>query len=373
MSPGTIERFCQRFSRYGFKQQAVTPVYGLAESSVGLAFPVLDHDPHIDHIKRDLFMSDIRAVPAELDDPHALQFVSCGHPLPGHHIRIVDTAGRELPERHEGELQFRGPSTTSGYFRNPEETKSLFDGDWLKSGDKGYVAHGEIYITGRIKDIIVRAGRNIYPDELEQVIGEIKGVRKGCVAIFGSTDPHSGTERLIIMAETYATDPVTQDRLHEQIVATTTDVIGTPPDDVSLVAPHTVLKTSSGKIRRAASRDAFEKKKLHRRPRWVWWQIVRLGLAGFIPQLRRMQRMAFSGLYAAWAWAVYIGLTPFIWLSVVLLPKMRWRWQVMRLATRLLARSTATPLKVQGLENLHVAIDPVYSSPIMPVIWTAIC
>lgn len=352
VSPDTIERFCQRFAKHGFKRQAMMPVYGLAESSVGLAFPALDSDPHIDRIKRDLFMNDVRAVPAESNDPHALRFVSCGFPLAGHHIRIVDSTGRELPERHEGELQFRGPSATSGYFRNPEATKSLFDGDWLTSGDKGYVAHGEIFITGRIKDIIVRAGRNIYPDELEQVIGEIEGIRKGCVAIFGSADPHSGTERLVVMAETYATELAAQDRLREQIIATTTDVIGTPPDDVVLVAPHTVLKTSSGKLRRAASRDAYEKKKLHRQPRWVWWQIVRLGVAGFVPQLRRIQRMTLSGLYAAWAWAVYIGLAPIIWPSVVLLPKMRWRWQLMRFAGRFLARSTATPLTVQGLENL---------------------
>lgn len=350
--PDTIERFCQRFARYGFRRQVLTPVYGLAESSVGLAFPAVDQEPLIDYIKRDPFVTEARAVPSAMDDPHALRFVSCGHPLPGHHIRIVDPAGRELPDRHEGELQFRGPSATSGYFRNPEATKRLFDGRWLSSGDKGYVAHGQVYITGRVKDIIVRAGRNIYPDELEQVIGEIEGVRKGCVAIFGSTDSQSGTERLVVMAETYATDPVTQEGLREQVVAITTDVIGTPPDEVALVAPHTVLKTSSGKIRRAASRDAFEKKKLYRRPRWVWWQIARLGMAGFLPQIRRMLRMVLSGLYASRAWIVYIVLAPFIWLSVMLLPKMRWRWQMMRFAGRLLARGTATPLTVQGLGNL---------------------
>lgn len=358
VSPDTIERFCQRFSKYGFKRQAAMPVYGLAESSVGLAFPTMDSDPHIDHINREIFMRDAKAVPVAPEDLHAIRFVSCGNPLPSHQIRIVDPAGRELPERHEGELQFRGPSVTSGYFHNPEATKSLFDGEWLRSGDKGYFAHGEVYITGRIKDIIIRAGQNIYPDELELVIGEIKDIRKGCVAIFGGADPHSGTERLVIMAETYATDLLVQDRLREQIIATITDVIGTPPDDVVLVAPHTVLKTSSGKIRRAASRDAYEKKTLHRRLHWVWWQIVRLSLAGLVPQLRRTKRMITSGLYATWAWAFYIGLAPFIWLSVVLLPKMRWRWQLMRFAGHLFVPGTATPLKVQGLENLPSGNQP---------------
>jgi len=358
VSPDTIERFCQRFSKYGFKRQAAMPVYGLAEASVGLAFPTLESEPHIDHIKRDLFMRDARAVPATPDDAHVLRFVSCGHPLTAHQIRVVDPAGRELPERHEGDLQFRGPSATSGYFHNPEATKKLFDGEWLNTGDKGYVTRGEVYITGRSKDIIVRAGQNIYPDELELVIGEIKDLRKGCVAIFGSTDPHSGTERLVIMAETYATDLRTQDRLREQIIATTTDVIGTPPDEVLLVAPHTVLKTSSGKIRRAASCDAYEKKTLHHRSRWVWWQIVRLSLEGFIPQMRRMQRMMLSGLYATWAWIVFLFLAVVSWLSVMFLSTMRWRWQLMRFTGRLFARGTATPLKVQGLENLPRTNQP---------------
>ena len=358
VSPDTIERFCQRYASYGFKRKAAMPVYGLAESSVGLAFPALDSDPHIDHIKRDLFMRDARAVPATPDDAHVLRFASCGHPLTGHQIRIVDAAGRELPERHEGELQFRGPSATSGYFHNPEATKRLFDGEWLNTGDKGYVTRGEVYITGRSKDIIVRAGQNIYPDELELVIGEIEGLRKGCVAIFGSTDPHSGTERLVIMAETYATDLTEQDRLREQIIATTIDVIGAPPDDVPLVAPHTVLKTSSGKIRRAASRDAYEKKTLHRRSRWLWWQIVRLAVAGLIPQMRRLQRTTLSGLYAVWAWTVYIGLALFSWSLVMVLPKIPWRWQLIRFMGRLFARITATPLKVQGLEYLPTGNRP---------------
>lgn len=358
VSPDTIERFCQRYAKYGFKRQAAMPVYGLAEASVGLAFPTLDSDPHIDRIKRDLFMRDARAEPATPDNLHVLRFVSCGNPLPGHQIRIVDPAGRELPERHEGELQFRGPSVTSGYFHNPEATKSLFDGEWLRSGDKGYFAHGEVYITGRTKDIIVRAGQNIYPDELELVIGEIKDLRKGCIAIFGSTDPHSGTERLVIMAETYTTDLLAQDRLREQIIATTTDVIGTPPDDVVLVAPHTVLKTSSGKIRRAASRNAYEKKTLHRRSHRVWWQIVRLSLAGLVPQMRRTQRMITSGLYATWAWIVFLFLAVVSWLSVMFLSTMRWRWQLMRFTGRLFARGTATPLYIQGLENLPRTNQP---------------
>ena len=146
-----------------------------------------------------------------------LEFVSCGQPLPGHQIRIVDTADRELPERTEGNLQFMGPSTTTGYFKNPEKTREIFHGQWLDSGDKAYLAEGNVYITGRSKDIIIRAGRNIYPVELEEVIGKVDGIREGNVAVFGSKSSDSGTERLIILAETRKKDEEALETYQEAI------------------------------------------------------------------------------------------------------------------------------------------------------------
>ena len=135
----------------------------------------------------------------------------------------------------------------------------MFEGDWLNSGDLAYIAGGEVYITGRTKDVIIRAGRNIYPQELEEAVSNIAGIRKGNVVVFGSTDPVSGTERLIVMAETHHKKPATLNQLRREINALATDLVGTPPDDVALVPTQTVLKTSSGKIRRSASRELYEK------------------------------------------------------------------------------------------------------------------
>jgi len=165
--PETLERFAARFAPCGFRREAMTPVYGLAEDSVGLAFPPSGRGPRIDRVQRTALAAEGRAVPAGERDEHALRFASCGTPLPGHEIRIVDARDRELPERTEGRLQFRGPSATAGYFRNPEQTAALFHGDWRDSGDLAYMAEGEVYLTGRRKDIVIRAGRNIYPDEIE--------------------------------------------------------------------------------------------------------------------------------------------------------------------------------------------------------------
>ena len=118
--------------------------------------------------------------------------------------------GSSCPTAREGPLQFRGPSATTGYYRNPEATKGLFDGEWLNTGDRAYLADGELYITGREKDIIIRGGRNISPYELEEAVGDMPGVRRGCVAVFGSQDAASGTERIVVLAETRESDAAPQ-------------------------------------------------------------------------------------------------------------------------------------------------------------------
>ncbi|HSL40780.1 MAG TPA: AMP-binding protein, partial [Desulforhopalus sp.] len=185
--PSTLRRFQQRFTPFGFRPEALAPVYGLAESSVGLLFPPPGSGVRVDRVARETFVGSGQAVPAADQDEGALEFVCCGRPLPGHQVRVVDGQSRELPERREGRLQFKGPSSTSGYFHNSEQTGKLFQGDWLESGDLAYTASGEVYITGRVKDIIIRGGRNIYPHELEDIVGNLPGMRKGCTAVFAST------------------------------------------------------------------------------------------------------------------------------------------------------------------------------------------
>ena len=207
ISPDCIDRFCERFASYGFRREALMPVYGLAENSVGLAFPPFGRGPLIDCIDRELFISTGLAQPLEDEPERQLRVVACGQPLPEHQIRVVDPAGHELPERREGHIQFCGSSASSGYYRNPPATEKLFFGQWLDSGDLGYVANGDIYLTGRSKDLIIIAGRNIYPQELEEAIAQLEGIRKGNVVVFGTTNLRTGTERLVILAETRETDP----------------------------------------------------------------------------------------------------------------------------------------------------------------------
>ncbi|MDS4022353.1 MAG: AMP-binding protein [Candidatus Competibacter sp.] len=354
VSPATVERFIARFGRYGFRPEAMAPVYGLAECSVGLALQPPNRAPVFDRVRRAAFVAGGLAEPADARDATALVFPSCGLPIPGHQIRIVDDNGRELPERQEGRLEFQGPSATAGYYRNPEATRKLFPhGDgWLDSGDRAYLAGGDVYLTGRVKDLIIRGGRNLYPYELEQTVGEIPGIRKGCVAVFASDDPATGSERLVVVAETRATQPEALDHLRQRIQGAGVDLLGVPPDDVVLAPPHTVLKTSSGKIRRAAIRDLYQRNALGRGGRALWLQLARIGLTSGWAQIRRLWRGAIEHLFAGYAWTIFGLLAPGVWLGIMTLPKPAARWALGRAATWLLAQATGTPLAVRGLEHL---------------------
>jgi 1-acyl-sn-glycerol-3-phosphate acyltransferase len=331
----------------------MAPVYGLAECSVGLAFPPVGRGPLIDRVDRQTMMKTGEAVPAADDDPGPLRFAACGRPLAGHEVRVVDGNDRELPERHEGRLQFYGPSATSGYFRNPKQTATLFHGQWLDTGDLAYLAGQDLYLTSRVKDIIIKGGRNISPYELEEAIGEINGIRKGCVAVFGVTDQATATEKLVVLAESRSRDPEKLTGLREQVVNLAVDILGMPPDEVILARPGAVLKTSSGKIRRAASRELYEKGEIGRPPRAVWLQVARLTASGLLRQAALAMRQVASTCYAAYCWVVFGLLALMAAPLAFLLPWRNGRWQVARIATRLLAGLTGTPIVVHGLEHLQ--------------------
>jgi 1-acyl-sn-glycerol-3-phosphate acyltransferase len=353
VSPKTILHFKERFARYGLRESAITPVYGLAESTVGLAFSPLHRGPKIDRIRREPFVRTGHALPSDKDDPNALSFVSSGVPLPGHEVRIVNPGGREAGDREEGRLEFMGPSATSGYYRNPEASGGLIHGKWLDSGDLAYATEGEIYITGRFKDVIIRAGRNIYPHELEETVGNVPGIRKGCVAVFGSSDRKSGTEKIVVLAETRETQEEALAKLRNQIENVTVDLLGMPADDIVLAPRHTVLKTSSGKVRRSASRDLYESGAISKGPRAVWRQFARLLWSGLLPQVHRLSRVAADYLYAAYAWALFSLLAPIAWTAVVLLPKFSWRYSILRTLARALVFLSGTSLTVEGKEHLQ--------------------
>jgi 1-acyl-sn-glycerol-3-phosphate acyltransferase len=352
VSAQTLRRFTQRFLPYGFRPEAMRPAYGLAESAVGLTLSPLGRAPLIDRVNRDALSRRGIAEPAKPDDAGALEIVSCGQPLPGHEVRIVDETDRELGERHEGQLEFRGPSATSGYFHNAAKTRELFHGEWLDSGDQAYMAGGEVYLTGRIKDIIIRAGRHIYPQEIEEAIAEISGVVRNGVTAFGITDQNSGTERIVVLVETAETDPIASNALQVRVQEVVTNILGAPLDEVVLVPPQTVPKTSSGKIRRSAARDLYESGHMGSPRRSVRWQMLRLYCSGLVAKCSHLPRLLGAFIYAIWWWSVIAVAAVPCCLAVLLVPKLEWRWSVVRSLARAAVATVGAPISITGTENL---------------------
>jgi 1-acyl-sn-glycerol-3-phosphate acyltransferase len=352
VSPQTLRRFIERFGNYGFPSGAMAPVYGLAECSVGLAFPPLGRGPLIDRVDRGRLSAGGVAEPARPDDPKPLEIVACGEPLPGHEIRVVDEAGLELGDRHEGRLEFRGPSATRRYFNNETKTRELIHGGWLDSGDRAYLAGGDVYITGRIKDIIIRAGRHLYPREIEEAVAEIPGIRKGGVAVFSVSDPSVGTERVIVLAETREVNPAGKAKLQASAHEVVTETAGTPPDEIVLAPPHTVPKTSSGKIRRSAAKELYSSGQIGAPQSALWLQLLRFSLAGFWSQIRRLARLLREMLYAVWWWLVVATSLALAWFAVMLLPRRPWRWAAVRAIARAALAAIGVPVTFSGLDRI---------------------
>jgi 1-acyl-sn-glycerol-3-phosphate acyltransferase len=352
VSVATLRRFIDRFAPFGFRAGAMAPVYGLAENAVAVTLPPPGRPPIIDRVDRAALSRRGIAEPARPDDPNPIELVACGQPIPDHEVRIIDDGGRELGDRREGRVEFRGPSATSGYFHNAAKTRELFHDGWLDTGDRGYMAAGDLFITGRIKDIIIRAGQHIAPHEVEEAVGAIPGLRKNGVAAFGVADPASGTERVVVLAETDETSPPAQAELKARAQQTAAYIVGGPPDEVVLVPPGSVPKTSSGKIRRAAARDLYLGKSPPTRQRAFWWQLARLSFAGLGFRMSRLRRSIGELCYAAWWWTVMAAAFLLGWLAVMALPRLTWRWAAIRALARSALAALRVPLSVSGLDRI---------------------
>lgn len=267
-----LSAFTQIFRPYGLRPEALMPCYGLAEHTLAVAFSPINTGVISDRI-RTADLARGKAVPAEEFESTGnenevtanvngvVHIVSCGRVFPGHEIKIVDDHGNPLPERMVGEIVLRGPSMTQGYFENSAATDATWRDGWLHTGDLGYTVDGDLYVCGRTKDVIIVRGRNYHPQDIEWEAAQTPGVRKGNVIAFGFDDPEIGSERVVIAVET----KLTRERhrqLQQAIRTRLLDTLSLTVDHVLLVPPHTLPKTSSGKLQRARTRELFRSGKL---------------------------------------------------------------------------------------------------------------
>ncbi len=370
--PETIDRFVARFGPYGFRREAMMPVYGMAESSVGLVFPPHGRAPRLDRIEREPFVGAQKAVPrAEDSTAPGLHFVSVGSALPGHEIKLVEPEnprGAPVGEREEGRILFRGPSTMQGYFNREEATAAVRVDDWIDTGDLGYQADGELYITGRVKDLVIKGGRNYHPQDIEQAAWTVDGVRKGCVVAFAAPSEVTG-EAIVVVAETR--QPKARHRaLAAAVVAAVHEAIGTPADRVVLVAPGTVPKTSSGKLRRRETRQMFLDGTLEKK-RHPWLDLSGIVLRALFTRVWGALKSFGSFVYGCYATAVgFVVMTLFLLAIKLFCRSRRAAWKVARAGAKTVFFLAGIPVRKSGaalpdgpvvvVSNHGTYLDPFY-------------
>jgi fatty-acyl-CoA synthase len=259
VDPKAVEAFVAAAEPFGFNAGSVFPAFGMAETAIGASFPVRGAGLRCDTVDREVLERTRVAKPVVVDDPDELAVSARRLPLlgtavPGMEMKIVspDTY-EEVPERHVGELLLRGTSVTPGYYKREAATQALFHDDWLCTGDLAYLLDGQLVLCGRIKDVIIVGGRNVFPEDIERAVGGLEGVRAGNVIAFGM-EGYKGKESVVVVAEVRAND---LDAVRHDIHHRTLEVCGLPPRDVMLVTPGSLPKTSSGKLQRAKCREHY--------------------------------------------------------------------------------------------------------------------
>jgi acyl-CoA synthetase (AMP-forming)/AMP-acid ligase II len=273
-----LQEFSNKFAPCGFDERAFLPVYGLAEASLAVSFPPPGAPVHHEVVDR-ASLAEGAAVPSEGKGSIAL--VSVGTAIPGHEVIVTDDRGEELGERQVGHIVVRGPSLMAGYFKDPTITHSVLHSDMLWTGDLGYYADGHLFITGRVKDLIIVRGKNFYAEDVEVVAESVEGIRTGCCVAFGIYDEDKASDLLAIVGETKATDEAERVRIAEAVAALVQEECGLTVDEVALVDPGTIPKTSSGKRQRNLCRELYIRDELvqHRTSKLkLAWVFARSGM-----------------------------------------------------------------------------------------------
>jgi len=250
--------FVEKFTSHGLNPFAPQTSYAMAENVFGVTQSPMVSEPATDWIDREVFMVERLARPAS-DGRPGMRMLSSGRPLQNTHIRVVDEQGRDVPERVVGEIALQSDCMLTGYYNRPDATENALRADWYFTGDFGYLADGEVYVSGRKKDMIIVGGKNVYPQDLESLASEVPNVHPGRVVAFGLFDDQAGTEEVVIVAEVDSEDVVEQNRIADSIRMHVTKNSAIALRHVKAVGPQWILKTSSGKTARSANKEKFLK------------------------------------------------------------------------------------------------------------------
>jgi fatty-acyl-CoA synthase len=248
--------FYERFKDYGLKFEALQTSYAMAENVFAVTQSTLGKVPVVEEIDREAFMVE-RVAKSPFDGHPSMKMMSSGPPLENVKVKVVDENGNKLPERVIGELALQSDCMLIGYFNRPDLTEKALRDGWYLTGDFGYISNGEVFVSGRKKDMIIVGGKNIYPQDLEALTYEVPGVHAGRSVAFGMFNEIQGTEEVVLIAEVDSEDSEEQQKTADAIRLHVTKNSAIALRHVKVVGPKWILKTSSGKTARSANKEKF--------------------------------------------------------------------------------------------------------------------
>jgi len=250
------QAFYERFRTFGLRYETLTTCYAMAENVFAVTQGGVDGRVVVDEVDRDSLQIDRLARPP-VSGKATIKMLSAGRPIRNVAVRAVDGHGKDVPERHIGEIALKSDCMLTEYYHRPDSTKKAFLDGWYLTGDFGYLAEGEVYVTGRKKDLIIVGGKNIYPQDLEQLAMDVPGVHPGRVVAFGVFNETTGTEDVVMVAEVDEEEADERQRIADQIRHVVTRGSAVTLRYVHIVGKHWLVKTSSGKTARSANREKF--------------------------------------------------------------------------------------------------------------------
>ena len=250
--------FQERFQSLGLRSDAMTTCYAMAENVFAVTQGGIDSPAVFEDIDRDSLQIEKLARLSVPGKP-SIRMLGAGKSIPNTSVSILDNKGHTLPDRHVGEVALKSNCMLIGYYHRPDANEKAFINGWYLTGDYGYLVQGELYITGRKKDLIIVGGKNIYPQDLELLAYEVPGVHAGRASAFGVFNDTAGTEDVVLVAEVDTSEQVEQQKIADGIRAAVTRGSAVTLRYVHLVGKHWLVKTSSGKTARSANREKFLK------------------------------------------------------------------------------------------------------------------
>ncbi|MBC8336227.1 MAG: AMP-binding protein [Anaerolineales bacterium] len=252
------EAFYEKFKKYGLEKSALHTSYAMAENVFGVTQSDPRGAPVVEIIDREAFLGDQVARHAD-DELTGLKLMSSGRVISNTNIRVVDEARQDLPDGNIGEIILKSDCMLSGYYNRPGITEKAFSDDWYLTGDYGYLSNGELFVTGRKKDMLIVGGKNVYPQDIEEIAYEVDGVHKGRAVVFGIFDERSGTEDVVLVAEADLKDDAERQKISDALRQHVTKNAAIALRYVRVVGPKWILKSSSGKTARLANKEKYLK------------------------------------------------------------------------------------------------------------------